>query len=59
MTLKTKPSGKGASLRRAALAAALAGALAGCATVPNPRDPYEGFNRAVFRFNDAIDENAL
>lgn len=59
MTLKTKPSGKGASWRRAALAAALAGALAGCATGPNPRDPYEGFNRAVFRFNDAIDENAL
>jgi phospholipid-binding lipoprotein MlaA len=59
MTLKTNSSGKGASWRRAALTATLAGALAGCATGPNPRDPYEGFNRAVFRFNDAVDENAL
>lgn len=32
--------------------------LAGCATVPgkpDPRDPWEGFNRASYKFNDALD----
>jgi phospholipid-binding lipoprotein MlaA len=33
--------------------------LAGCATVPSgkrdPRDPWEGFNRASYRFNDGLD----
>lgn len=31
--------------------------LAGCATVqnPDPRDPWEGFNRNVYTFNDAVD----
>jgi phospholipid-binding lipoprotein MlaA len=29
--------------------------LAGCATGSNPRDPYEGFNRKVFRFNEGLD----
>jgi phospholipid-binding lipoprotein MlaA len=33
--------------------------LAGCATVPSgkadPRDPWEGFNRASYKFNDALD----
>ncbi|MFZ1907722.1 MAG: VacJ family lipoprotein [Burkholderiales bacterium] len=38
------------------LALALAGA-SGCASVPNPdpSDPLEGFNRSVYRFNDAFD----
>lgn len=33
-------------------------ALAGCATVQNadPRDPYEGFNRAMFAFNEGFDD---
>ncbi len=31
---------------------------AGCATSNTPGDPLEGFNRAVFSFNDAVD-NAL
>lgn len=39
--------------------ALLALALAGCATVPSgkadPRDPWEGFNRASYEFNDALD----
>jgi len=39
--------------------AILALALAGCATVPSgkpdPRDPWEGFNRASYKFNDALD----
>jgi len=30
-------------------------ALAACATGPNPRDPYEPFNRTAFKFNDAVD----
>jgi phospholipid-binding lipoprotein MlaA len=33
--------------------------LAGCATIPSgkpdPRDPWEGFNRASYKFNDALD----
>ncbi len=29
---------------------------AGCATSGNPRDPIEGFNRAVFAFNDGLDK---
>ena len=39
--------------------AILALALAGCATVPSgkpdPRDPWEGFNRASYKFNDTLD----
>lgn len=38
-------------------------ALSGCATVPSgtpdPRDPWEGFNRASFKFNDALDRAIL
>ncbi len=32
-------------------------ALSGCATTAatNPRDPYEGFNRAMFEVNEAVD----
>lgn len=41
------------------LAAALGVALlaGGCATVEatNPRDPWEGYNRSIFAFNDAVD----
>jgi len=40
--------------------AALAFALAGCASAPkNPQDPFEGFNRAMFGFNDKVDQVAL
>ena len=34
---------------------ACACALAGCATGSNPRDPYENFNRNVFKFNEGLD----
>lgn len=44
--------------RQAALALGVTLMLAGCAG-PNPRDPYEGFNRAVFSFNDTVDTYAL
>ena len=42
------------------LALALA-ALGGCATVdnPNPRDPWEGFNRGSYRFNEGLDRVLL
>lgn len=43
-------------LRRVLAAIALAAAAAGCATNGDPRDPVEGFNRAMFAFNDAFDE---
>jgi phospholipid-binding lipoprotein MlaA len=33
--------------------------LSGCATGPNPRDPYESFNRKMFAFNDTVDKVAL
>jgi phospholipid-binding lipoprotein MlaA len=33
--------------------------LGGCATAPNPEDPLEKVNRAVFSFNDALDRAAL
>lgn len=43
--------------RKAALALTLATSLlAGCATSGNPRDPIEGFNRAVFDINDGLDK---
>ena len=44
--------------RHATLALGIAALLSGCAG-PNPRDPYEGFNRAMFKFNDTVDEYAL
>lgn len=40
------------------LAAALAG-LGGCATGPNPRDPFEPFNRKMMQFNEGVDAVAL
>src|SRR5438309_8522421 len=40
--------------RYAALLAVTA-IVAGCATGTDPRDPYEPFNRSVYRFNDRVD----
>ncbi len=47
--------------RRFAVAVLLMAALAGCATTPaaNPKDPFEKFNRAMFTFNDTLDQVAL
>jgi phospholipid-binding lipoprotein MlaA len=44
-----------------ALAALLLFALGGCATTPDrdPRDPFEGFNRSVFSFNESVDKTVL
>ena len=46
---------------RWAYAAAVFGLMAGCASGPgaNPADPFEPFNRSVFRFNDGVDEAVL
>jgi phospholipid-binding lipoprotein MlaA len=32
--------------------------LSGCATT-NPKDPFEGFNRVMFNFNDTVDQAAV
>jgi phospholipid-binding lipoprotein MlaA len=45
------------SRRHTALTLALAvSLLVGCATSGNPRDPIEGFNRAMFDLNDGLDK---
>lgn len=33
--------------------------FSGCAAPKNPEDPYEGFNRAIFTFNEKVDKVAL
>ena len=45
-------------IRTPALALACASLLAGCATGPNrkPGDPLEPMNRAIFKFNDSVDQ---
>lgn len=47
------------SLSRPLAAISLAVALTGCASTSNPQDPLEGFNRAMFTFNDTLDKVAL
>ncbi len=42
-------------LKSLTLAAFAASMLAGCATSGNPKDPIEGFNRAMFAFNEGLD----
>lgn len=51
--MKTPSTMKFAGLWAGLLALAL---LQGCATGPNPRDPFEPFNRTMTRFNDGLDE---
>ncbi|GAB2794251.1 VacJ family lipoprotein [Halomonas shantousis] len=47
------------------MALCVAAVLSGCASQgtvapdPNPQDPWEGFNRRVFAFNDTLDRYAL
>lgn len=50
--MKTRP---GVMMGAASTLAALS--LSGCLTAgPNPEDPYEGFNRQMFAFNDDVDQ---
>jgi len=51
--MKTRVTVKTSGLFAGLLVLAL---LQGCATGPNPRDPFEPFNRSVMRFNDGLDE---
>ncbi len=51
--MKTRITMKRPGLWAGLLAVAL---LQGCATGPNPRDPFEPFNRNVARFNEGVDE---
>jgi phospholipid-binding lipoprotein MlaA len=51
--MKTRSTMKIFGLWAGLLALAL---LSGCATGPNPRDPFEPFNRSVTRFNEGLDE---
>ena len=44
-----------ARIKSAAVAIAAVGLLGGCATSGNPKDPIEGFNRAMFAFNEGLD----
>ena len=44
-----------ARIKSVAVAIAAAGLLAGCASSGNPKDPIEGFNRAMFAFNEGLD----
>ena len=44
-----------ARIKSVAAAIATIGLLAGCATSGNPKDPIEGFNRAMFAFNEGLD----
>jgi phospholipid-binding lipoprotein MlaA len=37
----------------------MAAGLGGCATTHNPDDPLEGFNRAMFSFNETVDRAAI
>ena len=46
------------NLNTAILLVAAVATLSGCAT-NNPKDPLEPFNRTIFKFNDAVDQNAL
>lgn len=53
--MATNSKGMGAPFRSAVLTVALVGLLGGCATSGNPKDPIEGFNRAVYGFNEVVD----
>ncbi|MFZ5463420.1 MAG: MlaA family lipoprotein [Pseudomonadota bacterium] len=41
------------------MAAACSGFLGGCASTGNPKDPLEGFNRAMFSFNEGLDKAVI
>jgi phospholipid-binding lipoprotein MlaA len=45
--------------RLAVLLLACSCMAAGCATGPNPRDPYENMNRKVYSFNEGVDKVVL
>ena len=46
-----------APVRNVLLAASMIFLVTGCATSGNPKDPLEGFNRAMFALNDGLDQD--
>ena len=50
-----KPRNAVIRIKTIAMTMMLAGLLGGCATSGNPKDPIEGFNRAMFAFNEGLD----
>ena len=48
-----------AGLKTALMVAAVAGLMGGCASSGNPKDPAEGFNRAMFAFNEGLDKAVI
>lgn len=46
-------------IRNVASSLALLGLLGGCASTQGSRDPLEGFNRGVYKFNDTVDKAAI
>lgn len=57
--IKETSNVKTSCLKRLAIASAAASLLVGCASSGNPKDPIEGFNRAVFAFNDGLDRAVI
>lgn len=49
----------GTRLKAVAVAVAFSAMLGGCATSGNPKDPIEGFNRAMYGFNEVVDKAAI
>ena len=49
-------TGLSRQISKLAIVVAAAGLLGGCATSGNPKDPIEGFNRAMFGFNEGLDK---
>jgi len=46
-------------IKKLSLLVAVVGLLGGCATSGNQKDPIEGFNRAMFAFNDGLDKGII
>jgi phospholipid-binding lipoprotein MlaA len=64
ISMSTQPTGPGGKLARLAIrgvALAVLVLATGCATVanPDPRDPFEGYNRSMTEFNEAVDKAVL
>ncbi len=55
-SLVTKGNSFAKRISTLAVAAGMVGLLGGCATSGNPKDPIEGFNRAMFSFNEGLDK---
>lgn len=47
------------SWQRSLLVVSIAALLTGCATSKHPDDPWESYNRVVFKFNEQVDKVAL